>query len=287
MTTSNPECCLVYSVDKNIITLWAISRGESTITITETNSGISKDVKVVVQAIPSLYTTANDGWVDALTIKESFEQSTFHVEAYPNSGYQFDHWSDGSTDNPRELTIYEDTELTAFFEPILYNVEVRSSNEELGTVSGGGQFTYGSYITISAIPNSGYQFDHWSDGSTENPREITIYENTELTALFGIKMCTVNVVATEGGTVTGSGVYPYGSSVIIEAIPEEGYEFYSWSDGSQSASITINILDSVDIVAIFNDVSGKVIYYTTTHENTLVPNQSDAFGSNLIDNQYN
>lgn len=39
--------------------------------------------------------------------------SVFHAEA--NSGYLFDHWSDGSTANPRSLTLTSDTALVAYF----------------------------------------------------------------------------------------------------------------------------------------------------------------------------
>ena len=37
------------------------------------------------------------------------------IYAVPNSGYRFDHWSSGSTDNPYSLTVTTDTVLTAYF----------------------------------------------------------------------------------------------------------------------------------------------------------------------------
>lgn len=39
--------------------------------------------------------------------------SVFYAEA--NSGYLFDHWSDGFTDNPRSLTLSSDTAIVAYF----------------------------------------------------------------------------------------------------------------------------------------------------------------------------
>lgn len=39
------------------------------------------------------------------------------IYASANSGYRFDHWSDGNTANPRVLTVTEDTELTGYFVP--------------------------------------------------------------------------------------------------------------------------------------------------------------------------
>ena len=42
----------------------------------------------------------------------------------------------------------------------------------------------GSSVTITAIPNSKYLFENWSNGSTENPLTITINQNLSLTANF-------------------------------------------------------------------------------------------------------
>jgi hypothetical protein len=160
VTTSNPDCCSVSYIDGSTIVLDARKRGESTITITEINSGISKEAKVFIQGVPRLY-TINSGSLgtSADVLQESFDEAIYRVEAWSyDSGYQFSHWSDGSTENPREITICEDTELTAYYKPVLYKVEVRSSNNDWGTVRGGGSVRYGSEITIKAIPNRGYRF---------------------------------------------------------------------------------------------------------------------------------
>ena len=53
-----------------------------------------------------------------------------------------------------------------------------------GRVTGSGQYDMGSRVTISAIPNSGYHFTQWSDGVTENPRTITLTQDTTFTAEF-------------------------------------------------------------------------------------------------------
>ena len=213
------------------------------------------------------------------------------VTATPNEGYRFVSWTNNgeivSTESTYKFVASEDLALVANFEAIPQYTITVTYDDTMGTVSGQGTYQEGTQIELTATPNEGYSFTGWSDGSTESIRQLTITSDIELMALFEIKMCTVNVTVTEGGTVTGSGVYPYGSEITIEAIPEEGYEFYSWSDGNQNSSITMNIFANLYIAAIFNDASGKVIYYTTTDENTLIPSSSNGFGSNLIDNQYN
>ena len=74
---------------------------------------------------------------------------------------------------------------------------VRSANESQGSVSGGGTFDEGSTQTVRATPKTGFAFDKWSDGSTQNPRTVKLTSDLTLTASF--KM------ATTGGGDQGSG----------------------------------------------------------------------------------
>ena len=55
-------------------------------------------------------------------------------------------------------------------QPKKRTLTVRSANESQGSVSGGGTFDEGSTQTVRATPKTGFAFDKWSDGSTQNPR---------------------------------------------------------------------------------------------------------------------
>ena len=74
---------------------------------------------------------------------------------------------------------------------------VRSANESQGSVSGGGTFDEGSTQTVQATPKTGFAFDKWSDGSTQNPRTVKLTSDLTLTASFK--------AATTGGGGQGSG----------------------------------------------------------------------------------
>jgi hypothetical protein len=74
---------------------------------------------------------------------------------------------------------------------------VRSANESQGSVSGGGTFDEGSTQTVQATPKTGFAFDKWSDGSTQNPRTVKLTSDLTLTASFK--------VATTGGGDQGGG----------------------------------------------------------------------------------
>ncbi|MBQ7388727.1 MAG: hypothetical protein IJW01_05115, partial [Paludibacteraceae bacterium] len=55
--------------------------------------------------------------------------------------------------------------------PLVYTLTVLSSNEEMGTVTGGGSYEEGTEVTLTATPTSdGYAFVKWSDENTDNPR---------------------------------------------------------------------------------------------------------------------
>ena len=63
-------------------------------------SVVSEDVRK--GSVNDNYTGSNSEWT---------------ISATANSHYQFSHWSDGNTDNPRVLTVTQDTTLIAYFVP--------------------------------------------------------------------------------------------------------------------------------------------------------------------------
>ena len=62
-----------------------------------------------------------------------------------------------------------------------------SADESMGKVTGAGEVKEGEQVTISAIPNDGYEFKFWSDGSTEATRKLTVTKDITLTATFAEK----------------------------------------------------------------------------------------------------
>ena len=47
-----------------------------------------------------------------------------------------------------------------------------------GSVTGGGTFSSGTQVSLTATPTSGYSFSGWSNGSTTNPLTVTLNSNT-------------------------------------------------------------------------------------------------------------
>ena len=65
-----------------------------------------------------------------------------------------------------------------------FTVQIEASNNSYGTVTGSGTYQCGEVFSIQAIPNSGYTFQQWSDGNTEQKRDFIADRDLQLTAIF-------------------------------------------------------------------------------------------------------
>ena len=57
------------------------------------------------------------------------------------------------------------------------------------------------------------------------------------------------------GTVSGGGQVEKGKTATIKATPASGYKFVKWSDNNTSATRTITVNSSINIVATFEQNS--------------------------------
>jgi Divergent InlB B-repeat domain/Viral BACON domain len=84
----------------------------------------------------------------------------------------------GSTTRAATLTV----------NPNQYTITVRASPSTYGTVSGGGTFSEGTSHTVTATPNSGHTFFHWTNSgrvvSTSANYTFTLSANVTLVAVF-------------------------------------------------------------------------------------------------------
>ena len=61
---------------------------------------------------------------------------TAEVNAVPNDGFRFNHWSDGNSDNPRSLTLTSDTAITAYFVAVIFIADVEPLNAKVYSSQG-------------------------------------------------------------------------------------------------------------------------------------------------------
>ena len=72
-------------------------------------------------------------------------------------------------------------------DPDVFKVSVHSSNDSWGFVTGKGYYAANETVSLTASAFNGYYFSRWSDGNTENPRTITVTQDTTLTAIFAVE----------------------------------------------------------------------------------------------------
>ena len=143
------------------------------------------------------------------------------------------------------------------------NIEAVANPANGGTVNGAGVYAIGAPVTLTAIPAEGYAFINW----TENGAEVTTDPswsfvatmNHSFVANFSSVNITVTANPTEGGTVTGGGVYPYGSEVIVNAIPADGYAFMCWTKDNVTVSTdafwSFTAVEDLNLVARFSSIN--------------------------------
>ena len=76
--------------------------------------------------------------------------------------------------------------------------------------------------TIKAIAKNGYHFNHWSDGSTENPYTFTATNGMTLTAYFSAD----GTQGIEEVVFDGMKIYSRGNEIVVEGCKEEGVFVY-------------------------------------------------------------
>lgn len=165
-----------------------------------------------------LSVVANDGRRGSVTGGGSFAAgSIVEIGAQPAEGYSFICWNDGNTQNPRSLTLTGSVRLVAMFfplqhdtvAPVLHSLRVLSSQESLGVGVGTTEVPEGTVVEICALPLQGGRFAGWSDGSTANPRRVTVTGDLAFTAFFE----QVSIASTAVANVK---VHADGGEVVVE-----------------------------------------------------------------------
>lgn len=160
------------------------------------------------------------------------------IGATPTQGYFFSGWQDGDMNNPRTIVVTGDAEYVASFsqEPVLTYTVTVYYDEGMGFILGAGTYNAGVTASLAAIPADGYYFKKWSDGSTDNPKEVIVDHDIVLAAFF-----------------EGTG------------IDEEGFALVSLYPNPANDIIRIEGLEGEHEISIYNAMGVRVM--TTILEN--------------------
>lgn len=256
-------------------------------------------------------TVTGEGWYN--------EGTEATISATPNEGYYFDRWyEDGNTEATRTVTVTEDTYYTAIFLPEVvvnyYDINVVSSDETMGTVSGGGtHIEEGQSVTITATPNSGYEFMYWTNLQgyrfKTNPFSYTVGASDTYTAHFreipnytsyNIYLNGTQITSNNQNDVLGDGVWAYDETTnTLTTMKAMTYNITNtdFIDNYIADPVTIVLNHFITINASTTNTSNDLVLYsaygfhiTGTPKQRLTINGTDmrliyaAYGSVVIDN---
>lgn len=142
------------------------------------------------------------------------EGETIQIKATPASHHHFTHWNDNNTQATRNVVVSGDATYIAYFAKNQYQITVVSANPSMGTVEGNGSYEYGSVVQIKANPLPNHEFVSWTDGNTENPRDVTVLGVATYIAQF---QSTIGIDDIEKNAIK---VYSLHNRIIVES-PEE------------------------------------------------------------------
>ncbi len=184
-----------------------------------------------------------------------------------------------SSDPNFTLTLTSDTHIVAHYTEANRYVYLKETvngvikqNEAVKEFIGDGAYPCMPFATtdIDFVMNEGYKFVNWTEeatGKIVSPLQNFKFEVSKTTTFIAnfikdsIPVFIINLMALpeEGGDVIGSGAYPPGTNVSIEAKPNtaEGFKFISWRAGSTTISNnpkeTITLTQDTLLTAFFSN----------------------------------
>ena len=132
----------------------------------------------------------------------------------------------------------------------MYNISLFTTNVLKCTLSGGGLYSSGDTVTLTATPETGYMIREWYDNDTQQP--IQVQGNSYTFQATEDRNITVRVSAIENptitanvspqglATITGGGTYDLGDTVTLTVSNiDENYVFDEWYDNNAQQPIQV------------------------------------------------
>ena len=194
------------------------------------------------------------------------EGTSVTFSAQPKGDYVFTGWSGSvsGTENPKTVTVTSDLTVTANFAlreyPLSIIVEGEGSVSER-VISAKADYASGTVVELTALPATGWSFDHWEGDLTgaDNPITITISSAKTVKAVFTKNHYAYNLKIVGPGVVdeylveNTKATLEYGTKVHLKAIPAKGAIFKNWS-GSLSGTdgdVVVDVDSPKEITATF------------------------------------
>ncbi len=273
------------------------------------NTNETAEISFSVDCVDSFILTINingEGSVNVNGIEYSepitvIEGTELSLEAIAQDGWQFESWTGDLTGSlsSENLVIGADKTITANFgemPPEIYNLTVFYSGSGVVNVNGElyssvMSFEEGTIVEMFAIPDAGWEFDHWETdlSGNINPEQLLIDTYKVVTAVFteipvpeyilSIDIIGEGVVNVDGVDYTEQLLIQEGTEKSLTAIPAENWMFSTWS-GDLSGNTnpeTILIDANKNVIVTFLNIS----YIQYPEENATITVSPNPFANKL------
>ena len=199
-------------------------------------------------------------WGDVVTLTQT-----------ANPGWRFDGWGGAcsGTGTTCSVSVTTNRLVTARFARDRLLLLTGAEPFGGGTVSEGGEYNRGAVVPVTATPNPGWRFSHWTSACTGTGTCSITIDGTSpvlVVAHFASTASTVTLRTlaqpARWGTVTEGGDYAPGTAVTLTATPDPGYRFDAWTgggcQGETAPTCTLTVNYPLQVIARFVDPSAPV-----------------------------
>ncbi|MBQ6764884.1 MAG: leucine-rich repeat protein, partial [Paludibacteraceae bacterium] len=177
----------------------------------------SFDIAVAVEGIDAklveITGAGRYGWNDDVELKFTLKDEHYDFVAWT--------WEKTyKTETTLQLKATEHLNITARFLAKTYEIKTAAKPAEGGSVTGGKTAFYGELVTLTAVPNEGYEFSAWEDDDkAAAERKVEVTGDATYTALFSLKQYTVTFTDKDGNPLQ-SGKVEHGKDATPPTAPE-------------------------------------------------------------------
>jgi len=252
---------IVNDTDRFVFQQWSNGRMEDSIWIKPTESTtITAQFALRTYALNVVPNDSTWGVTEGSGVYEYGTVVTIY--AVPNARFEFLGWANGDPRQVTQITVTCDSTVQAVFDHIKYKVTAVADDPIKGITSGDGKCIYGDSILVRAQVRDTvkYIFKGWANGQTADSLWVKPQADTVVTALFAMRPYEVKVVANNAdwGVVSGSGIYDYGTAVLLSAVPNEHYDWVAWDNSRKDSVMRFHLTGDTTIMAQFTPHRYKV-----------------------------
>ncbi len=218
------------------------------------------------------------------------------VKKPTKAGHAFNQWSRVNNGfdywNFETDVVTSDLDLYATWTPNKYQVNITNENNTAGTVTGNGDYDYGTMVTLTATANDGYHFVGWYQAdalkSTDTTYKFALLDSITLVAKWDVNEYTINLDAGAGATVSNSTYkVKYNASYQLPVAVKTGYAFDGWyyqnnklTDAIGQSILPYTYTSNINVEARF--IANKYTYTFKNYDDSIISSTTADYGSTIV-----